>query len=249
MTKISLQLWSIQEECAKDFLGTLTKVKEFGYDGVEFAGYYETEAAELKAHLDKIGLAVSGSHVPADKLVNDLENTIAYEKALGNQNVIIPWEQGETLADWQDHFAKFAEIQQRLQEEGLTLGYHNHAHEFTQVPEVNVLEAMVAAVPGIKLEVDTYWVEFAGEIAIKWMTRNQAAIKWLHIKEMRKDGNTTESTEISTGILPIRSFVEFAKENEIEWLVVEQEAFQAYPPIESAEINVQNLRKIVEEVF
>lgn len=249
MAKISLQLWSIQEECAKDFLGTLTKVKEFGYDGVEFAGYYETEAATLKAHLDEIGLEVSGSHVQAEKLVNDLENTIAYEKALGNTHVIIPWEQGETLADWQEHFAKFATVQKRLEEEGLVLGYHNHAHEFTQVPDVNVLEAMIEAVPGIKLEVDTYWVEFAGEIAIKWMSKNKEAIKWLHIKEMRRDGDVIESTEIGTGILPIRSFVEFAKENQIEWLVVEQEAFQEYEPIESAKINVTNLRKIVEEVF
>lgn len=249
MAKISLQLWSIQEECAKDFLGTLTKVKEFGYDGVEFAGYYETDAAILKAHLDQLGLAVSGSHVQAEKLVNDLENTIAYEKALGNSAIIIPWEQGETLADWQVHFEKFAKIQARLQEEGLVLGYHNHAHEFTQVPDVNILEAMVEAVPGIKLEVDTYWVEFAGEIAIKWMTRNKDAIKWLHIKEMRRVADVVESTEIGTGILPIRSFVEFAKENGIEWLIVEQEAFQEFTPIESAEINLKNLRKIVEEVF
>ena len=35
---IGLQLYSIRDDMAKDFKGTLQKVKDMGYDGVEFAG-------------------------------------------------------------------------------------------------------------------------------------------------------------------------------------------------------------------
>ena len=37
---IGLQLYSVRDDMAKDFKGTLQKVKEMGYEGVEFAGLY-----------------------------------------------------------------------------------------------------------------------------------------------------------------------------------------------------------------
>ena len=45
---IALQLYSIRDTMETDFEGTLKKVKELGYDGVEFAGLYGKTAAEVK---------------------------------------------------------------------------------------------------------------------------------------------------------------------------------------------------------
>ena len=36
--KFALQLYSVRTDLESDFKGTLRKVKEMGYDGVEFAG-------------------------------------------------------------------------------------------------------------------------------------------------------------------------------------------------------------------
>ena len=36
---VGLQLYTVRDDMAKDFKGTLQKVKELGYDGVEFAGF------------------------------------------------------------------------------------------------------------------------------------------------------------------------------------------------------------------
>ena len=38
--KIAIQLFSLRDDAAADFFGTLEKVKAMGYDGVEFAGLY-----------------------------------------------------------------------------------------------------------------------------------------------------------------------------------------------------------------
>ena len=42
MTKlpIAIQLYSVRDDMAADFEGTLRKIKELGYDGVEFAGLF-----------------------------------------------------------------------------------------------------------------------------------------------------------------------------------------------------------------
>lgn len=46
---VAIQLYSLRDEMAKDFKGTLKAVKEMGYDGVEFAGLYNHDPKEVKA--------------------------------------------------------------------------------------------------------------------------------------------------------------------------------------------------------
>ena len=50
---VALQLYSVRDELEADFEGTIAKVKEFGYDGVEFAGLYgrSTEQGSLPFRL------------------------------------------------------------------------------------------------------------------------------------------------------------------------------------------------------
>ena len=45
---VALQLYSVRDELEADFEGTIAKVKEFGYDGVEFAGLYGKSAEQVK---------------------------------------------------------------------------------------------------------------------------------------------------------------------------------------------------------
>ena len=44
--KVGLQLYSVRDDMEKDFYGTLKKVKEIGYDYVEFAGYFGHSAGQ-----------------------------------------------------------------------------------------------------------------------------------------------------------------------------------------------------------
>lgn len=46
---VALQLYSVRDEMAADFEGTLRKVKALGYDGVEFAGLFDHSAAVSEA--------------------------------------------------------------------------------------------------------------------------------------------------------------------------------------------------------
>ena len=45
---IALQLYTVRGSLSSDFEGTLKRVKEMGYDGVEFAGLFGKTAAEVK---------------------------------------------------------------------------------------------------------------------------------------------------------------------------------------------------------
>ncbi len=56
--KIGLQLYTIRDSYnhAQEFKESLKRVKELGYDQVEFAGYGDLSAVELRQYLDEVGL-------------------------------------------------------------------------------------------------------------------------------------------------------------------------------------------------
>lgn len=243
--KIALQLWSIQDACQKDFKQALKDVKKAGYAGVEFAGYHGLAAEEIKTLLVELDLQVAASHVPYEKLANDYEATIAFEQAIGNQSIVIPYQTFPDFAGWQSFAQELKTLAEKLMEAGLELYYHNHAHEFQEVPNTDLLAYLVTEVPTLKLEVDTYWVAFAGLSVEAYLAKQANHVGLLHIKEMQAD--PTESTEIGKGILPIANYVAFAKKQNLPWLIVEQEAFQILEPLEAMEVNYQALAQIVKE--
>ena len=50
---VGLQLYTVRDDCAKDFPGVIKAVGKMGFTGVEFAGYYGRSAQELRAMLDE----------------------------------------------------------------------------------------------------------------------------------------------------------------------------------------------------
>ena len=64
MLPIGLQLYSVKNEMAKDFEGTIKKVAEMGYEGVEFAGLFGQNPEEIKAFCEEIGIVPISAHVP-----------------------------------------------------------------------------------------------------------------------------------------------------------------------------------------
>jgi len=96
---IALQLYSVREDCAKDFEGTLKAVAEMGYEGVEFAGYYERSAENLRAILDNFGLKVAGTHIRIDALLGEeLGKTVEFNRVLENKFLIVPSLPAEMLS-------------------------------------------------------------------------------------------------------------------------------------------------------
>ena len=71
---IALQLYSIREDCARDLEGSIKAVADMGYEGVEFAGYYERGAYELKRLCDAHGLQIVGTRFDNLGMHKNLEN-------------------------------------------------------------------------------------------------------------------------------------------------------------------------------
>lgn len=246
ITSIGLQLWSVKEEMEKDFKGTLKKISEIGFDGVEFAGYGGLSSLELKALLVSLGLKACGSHVALSELTNNIDAVIKYSLEIGNKYVICPYADVNSKQDVLDLAAKLNVIGQKCKDNGLICGYHNHAHEFKEFDGEYALDLLYSKTDAelVKAEIDTYWVEYAGVNVIDFLKKHSGRCPLIHIKDMQIIGDKTESTEVGNGIMNISSIIVEAEKQGAAWLIIEQEYFTR-PTLESVEIGYNNLKKLV----
>lgn len=199
--KYGLQLYSVRDITEKDLEGALQAVAGMGYSFVEFAGFFGHSAEEVKSWLDQYGLTASGTHTGMDALGDDvLEETIAYHKAIGCQDIIIPGTRLETREDVDAFVDRVGYLIPRLREEGIRLHYHNHDQEFRPNRDGLIPEEEMLARTDILLEVDTYWAFAAGKDPVAFLQEHKDRIQVIHLKD-GKGGDSCAS--LGQGIAPV----------------------------------------------
>lgn len=249
MNKIALQLYSIKELCGADFKKALASVADVGYDGVEFAGYYDIPSSDMKKILDDLNLLACGSHSGMDALGDKLSATIDYNLAVGSKHITcpgLPDDMTSSAAAWKKTADTFNKIGKKCKAAGVKFGYHNHAFEFQKFDGKFGLEILLDNTDPelVTMEFDTAWVEFAGEKTIDWMKRYpRHSTDIIHLKELKKWGDP-ESCEVGYGVLDFPSICDLAKDMGISWYIVEQEEFDR-DQVESIKMCCDYVRSIL----
>ena len=241
---IALQLYTVRDESAKDFVGTLRRVAEIGYAGVEFAGYGGLSAQELRAVLSDLGLQVAGVHAGADELRDTPDAVIDYQHEIGNSFVTIGWMAGhDDLAGWQEEAALLNQFGANLKKHDLQLCYHNHAHELAPADGVRGLDLLYQYTDPtlLQAELDLYWLQKGGANPVDYVRRYAGREPLLHVKDMAADAEGS-FTEFGTGILDWDAIFTAAQNAGVRWYIVEQDICQR-PSLESAAISFNNLQE------
>ncbi len=243
MIPVALQLYTLREYASKDFTGTLKRVAEIGYQGVEFAGYGNMKAEDLKSLLDELKLKAAGSHVSIDTLRDDLKNVIDYNLKIGNHFIVCPWQKYSGKKDFISFAKELNEIGKVCKENGLKFCYHNHAHEFERFEGSYGFDLLINNTDPelVYFEVDIYWLKYAGADPISYIRKLGKRMPLIHIKDMERVGR--DFAEVGTGIMDIHGIVEESKRSNVEWLIVEQDKCNK-DPFESVRISFENLKKI-----
>jgi sugar phosphate isomerase/epimerase len=235
---IGLQLYTLREETALDFVGTLKKVAEIGYEGVEFAGYGGMTAVQLAELLQQLNLKAIASHVSLAQLTDHLDEEIDFNLAIGSRYIICPYvaEEDRTEEKWLALFTRLEQIGRRCAERGIGFAYHNHDFELQQnVNERLVLDAMMLAVPkeALLMELDACWVHHAGYEPKDYIAQYAGRLPLVHLKDMRKLANQEVLTvELGQGEVNLHAIIEASAQAGVEWLIVEQDKC-TNPPLES----------------
>ncbi|GAC1364401.1 MAG: sugar phosphate isomerase/epimerase [Ktedonobacteraceae bacterium] len=241
---VALQLYTVRDETAQDFKQTVRRVAEIGYKGVEFAGYGGLPARDMTALLSETGLKAVGTHVGLAALDTDLEQQIDYSLEIGCPLLILPSIDKRLLLNEESLkqvAEKFNMFGQRCKERKLTFGYHNHDFEFEKVGHETLLERLMAATDPelVKMELDTYWVAYAGLDPIQLIQRYTGRIASLHLKDMTP-GRTF--TEVGAGTLDIAGYTEAGQAAGVTVYIVENDKPEL-PSLESARNSFDNMHR------
>jgi sugar phosphate isomerase/epimerase len=199
MGKPALQLYSIRGYIKKVGLAkALEDVAKIGYKGIEFAGYYNFKAKELKKMLDDNGLVACGTHVGRDAFSpKNIVKTMDFEQEYGNKFICCPGGgnhppkrrkgKGPSLEDFMKGLVEYYNVAaETAGKRGMLIGLHNHTWEF----EIKMKNGMTYwdyffsnTSKAVQMEQDVGWTTCAGfdpcEQYIKYPNRSYT----LHAKE------------------------------------------------------------------
>lgn len=270
--KIGLQLFSVRADMEKDFEGTLKKVKEMGYDYVEFAGYFGNSAERVKEILDKYGLKAISVHQKHEVFLSEPEENVEYLKTIGAKYCAIPWmglDKHKCSEGYEKSLEEIKKVAALLKENGIQLLYHNHDFEFGKFEDKYYLEWLLDDLGGVMFpELDTCWVHYAGIEPSGYMKKYKGMLPVLHLKDFvctklaqgpvyslidnsgkegkkaSREDNGFEFRPVGHGIQDIPAIIKAAEECETEYLIVEQDAFTDIEPLDAVKASRDYLRSI-----
>lgn len=268
---VALQLYTVRNELKADFLGTLCKVKEMGYEGVEFAGLNGYEPAQIKKWCDSLGLKPISAHVPLAAMLEDIDKVIADYKTIGCEYITVPYVTVERRPGGELFMQMVEEIRsigEKAKEAGLILLYHNHDFEFNKLADGQTgLDYLYANVPAdlLQTQLDQCWVKYAGYEPVEYLEKYSGRAPVVHLKDFYVNGEQNEDPyaliglsekekraskgfefrPLGKGIQDIPAIITAAKAAGSKWFVVEQDQpSMDKTPLECAQMSIEYLKSL-----
>jgi sugar phosphate isomerase/epimerase len=239
----------------KKALETLMAVKRAGYDGLELnrfmihesslmvrlltraAGMPTGRGGKLDWHglLKETGLEVISLHADLGSLEREGEVIAREAESFGTDKVVIT---GMYRFDYGSEDAveylalRLNRAGERLKEAGISLLYHNHNAELTQVrPGVRTMDLLLSETDPelVNFEFDSYWFTEGGADAKMWMKKLGSRMKLWHVTDRgsRLSGPAmtpilkSDSVELGWGNMDLEGLLETGKACGLEGVVLE----------------------------
>lgn len=266
---VALQLYGVRDDAAKDFYGTLKSVKDMGYEGVEFAGLYGTDPADVKKWCEELGLTPISAHVPFIDLLKNPMKMLSIYASIGCKYVVFPYflpEHRPTDPNFPYVMEFIQTISRAAKSFGITMLYHNHDFEIaTMINGEHALDVLYNTVPAdlLKTEIDTCWASVGGVDPAEYIKKYTGRSPIVHLKDYygEKDENMYELIGIDgtrkqrpskfelrpvgSGIQDIPAILEAAISAGSEWVVIEQDnPSMNLTPMECAKKSIDYIKSL-----
>ena len=218
-----LQMYSVRDLTERDLRGALIEVGKLGYRFAEFAGFFGHTAEEIVSYLKEADVQICGTHTGVSDLAPEkLEETIAFHKAIGNTDYIIPGAKLETVESINEFVKIVNYAQPKLEAAGIRLGFHNHSKEFETMYWGSTIHTELEKRTDLHFEIDTFWAFNAGVDPIALLDRLGSRVHVIHIKDGFPGGR---GMALGEGMAPVERVHDYAEKHGIR-MVVESETLQ-----------------------
>lgn len=270
---VALQVNSVNDYAERDLKGTLQKMKDMGYDGVEFAGLYGHTPTEVKDMVEEIGLVPISAHVPLEEMLANPDKVMTDYVEIGCSYIAIPHinEERRPGTDGFEQTIKDIEMLSTIaQKHGIQMLYHNHDYEFQKIKGEYGLDVLYQSIPSelLQTQIDTCWVNVAGEDPAEYVRKYSGRAPVVHLKdfvsgENQKSDQDHELIEIESdeavqtqeesfafrplgyGVQNFPAILTAAEEAGANWVIVGQDRpSMGKTSMESAEISRKYLKSL-----
>lgn len=253
LDQFGIQLYTLRDDMPKDPKGVLKQLASFGYQQIEgYEGeqgmFWNMKNTEFKKYLDDLGLNMVSSHVDIRK---DFEIKAAQAAEIGMKYLVCPYVGPQTSMDeWKKVTDRFNACGEICKKNGIRFAYHNHAYTFKafsgMIPHDFVMDNTDPEI--VDHEMDIYWVVTGGADPVEYLTKYSNRFRLCHVKDRIKDALPEEekaSCDVGTGSIDFAKILKVAKENGMQYFIVEQERYDNSTPLKSAEVGADYLKKLV----
>jgi sugar phosphate isomerase/epimerase len=198
--RISIQLFTLRDQLAADFEGTLRALRAIGYRRVEHAGFVGRTVQEFKAALDAAGLRATSGHVAIPQPFDATAWRARLDEALTLESRYIVHPNfglnrtppGSTVRDsatWRAFARDLNRAGKMARRVGLRLGYHNHNWEFLRLiddPSRTAFDLLVEETDPryVHFELDLFWAWRGAHDPVDLLRRIDGRVRQYHVKDM-----------------------------------------------------------------
>lgn len=243
-----VQLYTLRHVIGDDPEGVISQVADFGYKQIEsYEGqmgmFWGMGHTGFKSFLDDLGISMISSHA---NVFQGYEQKVEQMAEIGVPYIVCPFIGAQdSLDDYREMADTFNRLGEIANNAGVKFAYHNHAYTFDElegeIPQEVLMEATDPDL--VKYQMDIYWVVAGGHDPLEWIRRYPGRFTSCHVKDM-SPGDDPESVVLGTGIIDFPPILELAKENGMEYLIVEQEAYEGTTPIDAVRDNAEYMRSL-----
>ena len=221
MPPTAVQLYSLRVEMDADAVGTLKKVAEMGYKGVEPAGFAGMAPVEFRKVVEDLGMTICSAHGPGVTLDN-FNEAVDTLKSLGlDSSSHMGFGGGASLDEVQAEADNINAVCDKLAEVGMTLFMHNHDGEFsTKFDGRTLFDVVFELCPKLLSEMDVYWTQVGGVDAVAAVRQYADRLPLMHIKDGMIDP-ASPMMALGTGKLDIAGCLAAADPAVLKWAIVE----------------------------
>jgi sugar phosphate isomerase/epimerase len=251
---IGLELYTVREMFAKDPAKTLKDVAAAGYKEVEVSPGVKPE--ELKQYLRAAGLSAPSGYFESPKTLDEWKKSVEEAHNYGLQYIVVGDNPILTPDEWKKRADLYNECGKASLAAGIQFCYHAHFHEFADLGGTCGYDILLERCPEklLKMEMDIFWVTYAGKDPLPYWKRYPGRFPLLHIKDLRKgvaiNPKESPSEHGPNPFAPVgQGTIEWAKifahvhEAGAQHIFVEQDRCNL-PPLEAIKISYEYLRKL-----
>ncbi len=177
---------------------TLRKVSAIGYNAVEISqipmtpgnvGELDRSRTELGMDIAALSVNIEGRKgMPVESLADNFDKIVDDAKRLDTSLLrigMLPFGAMKSLESVVE-FAKQANgYAERLQEQGISLYYHNHHIEFAKFDGKYMLDIIAENSPAMGMEIDVHWVQRGGLDPVRTLEKYAGNTAMVHLKDYR----------------------------------------------------------------